>query len=201
MNSRWVAVAAAAVVLGLALGAVLGMRARSAGTTTTTTTVAKSVSTPAPRPSPPPPPAVATAAPTPVPPTSRPPTPRPPTPVPPTPVAATSVAAGPLRIVETNTSVGTIVWTGTAQPNGTALAIDVRKAQVGGQAVGPCERATHLRAALSPGARSTTYQEVNCSGATSDGEMRVTWRSADGHAMRGSFWSGGAKLGDFSASI
>ena len=217
-GSRWTAIAAAAVVLGLAIGALLGMRARAQHSIATTTTVAQNTA-PAPAATPShvlkaavqqtqTPAVQATATPRPATPRPAPPPTTQPTPTlqptqkaAPAPVApAADVPARDVQIVETNTSVGTIVWTGTAVSNGGTLRIDVRKAQVGGQAVGPCERATHLRATVSVGAQNAPYEEVNCSGAASDGQMQIAWRSADGRAMRGSFWLGGAKLGDFSAT-
>ena len=104
------------------------------------------------------------------------------------------------QIVETHTSVGTILWTGVGRFGGDGLALDVRKAQVRGHEVGPCERDTHLRATVSVSARTAPYRETNCSGATSAGDMRISWRSSDGHTLSGSFWKDGAKLGDFKAT-
>lgn len=115
------------------------------------------------------------------------------------PVAA--AAAGTWQIVESNTTVGTIVWTGAGTASGDALALDVRKAEVGGRDVGPCERATHLRATVPAGATSAAYVETNCSGGTSHGEMRIASFSRDGRTLRGAFWKDGAKLGDFTAVL
>jgi hypothetical protein len=111
--------------------------------------------------------------------------------------------SGAWRIEEANVQVGTIVWSGagTASDGGNALVLEVRKASVAGHAVSACERATRLRAVVNAGASAQTvrYQEVNCSGATMSGEMRVSRFSADGLSFTGSFWSGGVKLGDFVA--
>jgi hypothetical protein len=161
---------------------------------------------------------VATATPT-IAPTATP-TPVPtgtPTPAPTaTPTAAPTVAAtvaaatgtahaavqGAWQIDEANVQVGTIVWSGSAVlSQGNTIALAVRKVSVGGRSAGPCERATELRASFSVGvsAQTVPYQEVNCQGASSTGEVRVTDFSADGRAFRGSFWLGGVKLGDFDA--
>ena len=122
--------------------------------------------------------------------------------------AAASVAvvpprAGVWRIQEANVQVGTIVWAGqgAASSGGNAIALDVHKESVAGHGVSLCERQTTLHAVVTAGTSPQTvpYQEVNCSGATSNGEMRVNSFSGDGRSFSGSFWSSGSKLGDFTA--
>ena len=118
-------------------------------------------------------------------------------------VAAGRARAGAWRIEEANVQVGTIVWAGAGAPagNGDAIALDLHKERVAGHGVSPCERQTTLHAVVAVGAAaSVPYREVNCSGVTSSGEMRVSGFSGDGRSFSGSFWSGGAKLGDFTAS-
>jgi hypothetical protein len=118
-------------------------------------------------------------------------------------VAAGRPRAGSWRIEEANVQVGTIVWAGAGAPagNGDAIVLDVHKESVAGHGVSPCERQTTLHAVVAAGsAASVPYREVNCSGVTSSGEMRVSGFSGDGRSFSGSFWSGGAKLGDFTAS-
>jgi hypothetical protein len=125
--------------------------------------------------------------------------------VPPTAVApAVATAAGVWRIEEANVHVGTIVWSGSgaAAGAGNAIALDVHKESVAGHGVSACERRTTLHVVLSAGAAAQTvpYREVNCSGAASAGEMRVSTFSSDGRTFSGSFWSDGSKLGDFTAA-
>jgi hypothetical protein len=48
-------------------------------------------------------------------------------------------------------------------------------------------------------AQTVPYQEVNCQGVSSTGQVRVSAFSADGRSFRGSFWLDGVKLGDFDA--
>ena len=123
------------------------------------------------------------------------------TPAPDTAAATVPIArASSWEVDESGTSVGTIVWTGSASAaGGGAIALDLHKVRVAGHGVGPCERATHLRATLT-GAQAQTvpYQETNCAGATASGEMRIA--AGDGRHLTGSFWSNGAKLGDFTAT-
>ncbi len=129
------------------------------------------------------------------------PTPATPTPALSTAKAAVAAGAGIWRIEEANVYVGTIVWSGagTASSDG-AIVLDVHKERVAGHAVSQCERRTTLHVALAgASAQNAPYQEVNCSGATSNGEMRVTGFGADGRSFSGSFWTGGAKVGDFTA--
>jgi hypothetical protein len=117
------------------------------------------------------------------------------------PANAAPPTQGTWRLDEANNQVGTIVWVGQATPMGSALVLDVRKQSVGGRAAVPCERETALHASLrlTAGAQTATYREVNCTGATSTGELRVAAFSPDGTSFTGSFWSDGMKLGDVSA--
>jgi hypothetical protein len=124
----------------------------------------------------------------------------------PTPATAPGAAprAGSWRIEEANVQVGTIVWSGAGTASGgrNAIVLDVHKESVAGHAVSLCERRTTLHAVLPAGSPQTVpYREVNCSGAASTGEMRVTSVSGDGSAFSGSFWSNGSKLGDFTALL
>ncbi|HEY4441672.1 MAG TPA: hypothetical protein VGN14_14530 [Candidatus Elarobacter sp.] len=179
------------IVIGLLIGGGLGLSTRQQTPRTVTVTklvAARSVSKPLPR--------AATASPAPRIVAAAPIA----TPAPATTAPVAAASTGGWQIDETNTSVGTIVWSGVVRSAGGALTIDVRKAQVAGHAVGPCEQATHLRASLPAGAQSAPFQETNCSGVTSAGEMRVSSRSADGRTLQGSFWEDGAKVGDFSAA-
>ena len=121
------------------------------------------------------------------------------------PTAGTVVApgAGLWRIEEANVQVGTIVWTGRGggSSGGNAIALDVHKESVAGHGVSLCERQTTLHVVVTAGTSPQTvpYQEVNCSGAKSNGEMHVSSFSGDGRSFSGSFWSSGSKLGDFTA--
>lgn len=214
-------VAALVVLVGLMIGGMFALLTRGANqqtgqsvAVTTTQTVRPSHrASPSARPAPP-----ATRAPT-VAPTApstavvTTPTPRPtaaptaPPTAPPTAArTATAVvapAAGVWRIEEANVQVGTIVWSGSgAGSGGDAIAFDVHKESVAGHAVSACERRTTLHVVLNAGAAAQTvpYREVNCSGATSTGEMRVSAFSSDGRTFSGSFWSDGSKLGDFTAA-
>jgi hypothetical protein len=117
-------------------------------------------------------------------------------------VAAGGAVQGGWEIDEANVQVGTIVWSGSAvRSRANTLALDVHKVSVAGRSVSACERETELRAAVVLGAAAQTvpYHEVNCNGVASTGEVRVSAFSADGRSFRGSFWLGGAKLGDFDA--
>jgi len=117
--------------------------------------------------------------------------------------AVVAPRAGLWQIQEANIQVGTIVWAGrgVASSGSSAIALDVHKTSVAGHGVSLCERQTTLHAVITAGASPQTvpYQEVNCSGVTSNGEMRVTSFSPDGRSFSGSFWSSGSKLGDFTA--
>jgi cytoskeletal protein RodZ len=212
MNERsrvQVTIGALIVVVGLLIGAMIAILTRSSNQQTQQTSVA--VRTP-PRPAASrmpthrsPASSTPTAAPTVV---ATPATPMPATRTPPTPTpaaatanAAAAAGAGTWRIDEANVYVGTIVWSGTGTASsGGAIVLDVHKERVAGHAVSQCERRTTLRVALAgASAQNAPYEEVNCSGATSNGEMRVTGFGADGRSFSGSFWTGGAKVGDFTA--
>ena len=118
-------------------------------------------------------------------------------------VAVAAPRAGLWRIEEANVQVGTIVWTGrgAGSSGGNAIALDVHKESVAGHGVSLCERQTTLHAVVTAGASPQTvpYQEVNCSGAASNGEIRISSFSSDGRSFSGSFWSSGFKPGDFTA--
>jgi hypothetical protein len=93
------------------------------------------------------------------------------------------------------------VWsgTGTTSSDGTFV-LDIHKERVGGHAVSRCERETTLHVALAgTSPQNAPYQEVNCSGVTSNGQMRVTGFGAGGRSFSGSFWIGRTKAGDFTA--
>lgn len=110
---------------------------------------------------------------------------------------------GTWQIDEANVQDGRMVWTGTAaRSSGGAIVLDVHKASVAGSAATSCERATNLHVPVLAGAagQTTSFQERNCSGATSTGEVRVDGVAPDGRSFRGSFWQSGVKLGDFIAS-
>lgn len=194
-------VAALVVLVGLLIGGMFALFTRggnqqtgqSVAVTSTTTTHAPTVA----------PAAVSTVAVTTPAPTPRPTVPptAPPT-LTGTATAVVAAAAGVWRIEEANVQVGTIVWSGAGSGGGDAIALDVHKESVAGHGVSDCERRTTLHVVLSAGAAAQTvpYREVNCSGATSTGEMRVSTFSADGRSFSGSFWSDGSKLGDFTAA-
>lgn len=193
-SPREVVLVALVIVAGLAVGGMLGLRARAGHRAAPLVAAARVTAAPH---------ATAVATPAATPRTAAPAATRAPAAAvtaAPAASAAPATVAGTWRIVETNTSAGTIVWAGTATATRDAVALDVRKTEVGGRAVGPCERATHLRATLGAGASSAPYEETNCSGTTSAGEMRIAWRSPDGRALRGAFWKNGSKLGDFTAT-
>ncbi len=127
--------------------------------------------------------------------------------VPPTVASAPAVTRelavqGAWQIDEANVQVGTIVWSGSAVlSRANTIALDVHKVSVGGRSASRCERETELHAAFSVGvsAQTVPYQEVNCQGTSSAGEVRVSSYSSDGRSFRGSFWLDGVKLGDFEA--
>lgn|GEM_PF-5016571 len=117
-------------------------------------------------------------------------------------VTAGNAVQGAWEIDEANVQVGTIVWSGSAVlSRGNTIALDVRKASVGGRSATKCERETELRAAFSVGVpvQTVPYTEVNCQGASSTGEVRVSAFATDGRSFRGSFWLDDVKLGDFDA--
>jgi hypothetical protein len=200
------------VVVGFAIGGWLAIRTRGSAERTQRVTVAgNTVAAPPARslarpvrttvPAAPPTP-LATAAPTPSPtPTAT----ALPTAAPPARAAAVvadTALRGSWQIDEANVQVGTIVWLGNAEAAaGNAIVLRVHKQSVGGRAAMPCERQTVLRAAISLGAaeQSVPYREVNCDGAVSTGEVRVTSLSGNGASFSGSFWSNGVNLGTFNA--
>ncbi|HEX3549722.1 MAG TPA: hypothetical protein VHT53_05070 [Candidatus Elarobacter sp.] len=152
----------------------------------------------------PPPPTVAPATPAAT--TAAPATPAPATAVPATPAPATAAVAnaahGAWRIDEANVLVGTIVWSGAGVSAGrNTIALELRKASVAGRAASRCERNTTLRASVAAGVAGQTvpYEEVNCLGTASTGEVHVASFSSDGSSFRGSFSQGGTNLGSFVA--
>ncbi len=122
-----------------------------------------------------------------------------------TPAKGANAAAlqGPWQIAEANLQDGTMVWSGGAvvASDGT-IVLDAHKDSIAGRAASQCERQTDLHAAFAPGVSQQTvpFVETNCQGATSSGEVRVKRFSPDGRSFNGSFWQGGTKLGDFTAS-
>jgi cytoskeletal protein RodZ len=189
------------VVVGFAIGAWLAIRtlgpaAQSQRVTVASSTVAaQPVQTMAPRPA-------RTAAPT----------------ATPTPVstAASTVAPpasttrtipnpapqGSWQLDEANVQVGTIRWVGSAAVAGDkTIAFTLHKQSVGGRAAVPCEQQTVLHAAFAPNAapQTVSYQEVNCNGVASSGEVHVTSFSGNGSSFSGSFSQDGVNLGTFTA--
>jgi hypothetical protein len=224
MNMRPVTIAAAVaiIVVGLAIGGWLALISRPtahSATITTATTIrppdnersavpiaaATQASTPKP---------VATPVPTPKPDLTQAPTSRPvATPLPAATVETAALSAvspavavrpmpaGTWELDESNTQVGTIVWTAdVTSTRGNSVVLTAHKQSVGGRPAVPCERQTSLRAEFSAAtaAQSAPFREVNCDGVTTTGEIRVSI-AGDGASLSGSFWRNGLKLGDFSA--
>ncbi|MBV9609821.1 MAG: serine/threonine protein kinase [Acidobacteria bacterium] len=117
--------------------------------------------------------------------------------------AVSVLQPGAWRIEEDNIQVGTIIWSGTAirPPGNGDVEVNVRKERIAGRNASLCERETTLRAVIKqrPPPQSVPYREVNCFGAASNGEMRVTEISSDGRSFSGNFWLKGANVGDFIA--
>ncbi len=113
-----------------------------------------------------------------------------------------SAARGAWQIVEGNIYDGSMVWRGNAAvSNGGAMVLDVHKERIAGRAASRCERNTSLHVAIPSGdsAQMVPFTEVNCAGATSGGEIRVSSFSPGSRTMHGSFWQRGTYLGNFSA--
>ena len=217
-----VTIVALVILVGILIGGMFAIGTRLSNqqtaqtvTTTTTSTSASPRTSQSSRPSAPAtakptfaatPRAVATVAPTAQPTPIVAPTPQPTLPPTAAPTTAPAAAAAPQpglwRISEANVHVGTIVWSGSGVGSGGSITFDVHKESVAGHGVSPCEHQTTLHAVLTAGSAPQTvpYREVNCSGATSTGEIRVSAFSGDGRTFSGSFWSSGSKLGDFTAS-
>jgi hypothetical protein len=110
---------------------------------------------------------------------------------------------GEWQIDEANLQDGRMVWSGHAvlASDGTVV-LDANKDSIAGRSATQCERQTNLRAAFALGIAQQTvpFRETNCEGTTLSGEIRVTSFSRDDRSFSGSFWQGGAKLGDFTAS-
>ncbi|MDQ2865343.1 MAG: hypothetical protein M3R51_03900 [Candidatus Eremiobacteraeota bacterium] len=125
-----------------------------------------------------------------------------------TPTSAVSAVAtgktlqGVWRINEANVEVGTIIWSGNAVlSRGNTIVLDLHKQSVAGRPATPCEQLTNLHAVFSMGVaqQRVPYQEMNCQGGASTGEVRVVSFSGTQRFFDGSFWQGGMKLGDFDA--
>lgn len=96
-----------------------------------------------------------------------------------------------------------MVWSGEAAiSSGAEIAFDEHKQSVGGRSATPCERQTNLHAVVELGVAPQTvpFREVNCEGATMSGDVRISGFAPDGRSFHGSFWQGGMKLGDFTAT-
>ena len=182
----WMATLAILVTLsGLGLGALLALAKHTTTTqaTVASTTVVRATMTPAPAAT-----ARATATATASPSPAR-------TPVPIMLVAST----GRWIVDEANVIDGRMLWTGVSIPQGRALLLELHKQRIAGRDASACERATDLRVAFTPGAAPQTvpYTETNCNGVAMSGTVRIA--SASGDDVRGSFWDGSEKLGDFEA--
>ncbi|HWT06989.1 MAG TPA: hypothetical protein VN224_14595 [Xanthomonadales bacterium] len=109
---------------------------------------------------------------------------------------------GSWQLDEANVQVGTISWVGDAVlGSGNTIVFNMHKQNVGGRTAMPCERQTGLHAAFSLGATDQTvpYREVNCEGAVSTGEVRVTGFSRNAASFSGRFSRNGVNLGTFNA--
>ncbi len=113
-----------------------------------------------------------------------------------------SATGGAWQIVEANVFDGSMVWRGNAAvSHGGTMVLDVHKERIAGRAASSCERNTNLHVAIpsNGSARTVPFTEVNCAGASSGGEVRVSSFSPGIGVMHGSFWQRGTYLGDFSA--
>ena len=114
-----------------------------------------------------------------------------------------SALQGEWQIDEANLQDGRMVWSGDAVvSNGGTIVLDVHKDSIAGRSATQCERQTNLHAAFALGVAQQTvpFREMNCEGTTLSGEVRVGSFSRDDRSFYGSFWQGGVKLGDFTAS-
>lgn len=111
-----------------------------------------------------------------------------------------AAAGGRWRIDEANAQVGTIVWVGNAVVRDGEMTFDLHKESVAGRAAVECERETNLHVVLNADRAPQTvpFQEANCDGRDSGGQMRVSSLPST-RSFRGSFWDGTTKLGDFEA--
>ena len=200
------------IVVGFAIGAWLAIRTRGPAAQTTRVIVASDTHT-APRPvrtlaattaptALPTPVSIVTAEPIPTPAATHSAPPITASSAPAVATGGTPAMQGSWRLDEANVQVGAIVWIGDAvadRPD--TLVLNVRKQSVGGRRAMPCERQTALHAAFSVGVAQQTvpYREVNCDGAVSTGEVRVTSFSGDGASFSGSFSQNGVNLGSFTA--
>jgi len=106
------------------------------------------------------------------------------------------------EIDEANVQVGTISWVGEAVLSAdNTIVFYMRKRSVAGRSAVPCERETRLRLEFLPHvvAQSVPFREVNCEGTTTTGDVSVTNFFRSSRTFSGSFWQGGAKLGNFIA--
>jgi hypothetical protein len=114
-----------------------------------------------------------------------------------------SVLQGEWRIDEANLQDGRMVWSGDAvlASDGT-MVLDAHKDSIAGRSATRCERQTNLHTAFALGVAQQTvpFRERNCEGKSLSGEVRVASFSPDDRSFFGSFWQGGVKLGDFTAS-
>ncbi|GAC1497536.1 MAG: hypothetical protein NVS1B2_19520 [Vulcanimicrobiaceae bacterium] len=110
------------------------------------------------------------------------------------------MTSGAWQIVEANVYTGAMVWRGQAVvSHGGNVVLDMHKERIAGRIASRCERNTNLHVTIpSDGsARTVPFTEVNCAGASSGGEVRVSNYSPG--TVHGSFWQHGTYLGDFSA--
>jgi hypothetical protein len=117
--------------------------------------------------------------------------------------AGYSALQGEWRIDEANLQDGMMVWSGDAVlSSGGTIVLDAHKNSIAGRSATQCERQTKLHAAFALGVAQQTvpFREMNCEGTTLSGEVRVASFSRDDRSFYGSFWQGGVKLGDFTAS-
>lgn len=109
---------------------------------------------------------------------------------------------GVWQVDEANVYDGLMVWRGNvAVARGGAIELDVHKESIAGRSASRCERGTALHVSFPAGMtpQSVPYREVNCAGATSLGEVRLSNFSPSDSTFSGTFWQGGVRLGSFSA--
>jgi hypothetical protein len=114
-----------------------------------------------------------------------------------------SALQGEWQIDEANLQAGRMVWSGDAVfSSGGTIVLDAHKDSIAGRSATQCERQTNLHAAFALGVAQQTvpFREMNCEGTTLSGEVRVGSFSRNDRSFSGSFWQGGVKLGDFTAS-
>ena len=117
--------------------------------------------------------------------------------------ARSSALQGTWQISEANVQVGPMLWAGgAALTHDGTLVINAHKVRIDGHAATPCERATSLQAAVPLGRTGQTvaFQETNCAGTTSTGEVRITAFAPDERSFSGTFYENGVRLGAFTAA-